>query len=143
MTQDNLWVIFISFQKLSGYKQLSNEIEGTYQLSTTNVTGGNVTLTSDSVEGGSTVTFTANPNSGFSYYGATIKSTTGTVLATLDSNTNSFTMPYRDVIVSPKWKYNDLNVMVLDNIADTGWTSSLTDGANSGFIYDTDRKSVV
>lgn len=119
--------------------QLSNEIEGTYQLSTTNVTGGNVTLTSDSVEGGSTVTFTADPNSGFSYYGATIKSTTGTVLATLDSNTNSFTMPYRDVIVSPKWKYNDKSIMVLDDMQDTTWTSNLTDGYILNYGYDSTR----
>lgn len=121
------------------YTLSTSSLNNTFSISKNTVTGGSITLSKTSATGGSTVTFTTSASSGFTYYGATIRTTYGAVIATLDSNTKSFTMPYRDVVVSPKWKYDDFTVMALDNSQDTTWTSSLTDGAILNYGVDTSR----
>ena len=53
------------------------------------VTGGSITV-SDTATAGKTLNFTTNPNSSFTYYGATVRDSSGATLMTLDSNTDKF-----------------------------------------------------
>ena len=58
---------------------------------------------------------------------------------TLNSSTKSFTMPSEDVVVSPKWKHDDFDVMVLDKTHDTTWSSDYVDGSTMSWGWDANR----
>ena len=103
---------------------------GTFSITKRSVTGGTVTVSS-SAQVGSTVTFTTSASSGFSYYGATIRDSSGSTLMTLNSSTKSFTMPSENVVVSPKWKYADKNIFQLDVQDDGAWTQARQEGVSS------------
>ena len=114
-----------------------NEIAN-FSVTTRSVTGGNVTVASNATVG-TTVTFTTSPSSGFSYYGATIRNSSGGTLMTLDSNTRSFTMPSENVVVSPKWKYADKVVFAIDSSDDGAWSQRKQEGASAYASWQSSR----
>lgn len=113
--------------------------KATFDVSSRSVTGGTITVSNRQVEVGDTVTFATSPTSGFQYYGATVRDSDGKTLMTLNSNNKSFIMPAEDVVISPKWKYNDLKVMALDDTQDTTWSSDYMDGAPISFVFESNR----
>ncbi len=128
----------VSDSIINSCTQTATEVP-TYRIDTAQITGGTITKVQRFEKAGETVTFEVNPEGNFTYYGATIKDTRGNNLITLDQNTTSFKMPEQAVTISPKWKYNDLKVMNLDNSRDTTWSSNLTDGAIMNWSFDTNR----
>ncbi len=86
------------------------EAIASYHIATTSVKGGTINV--DSLASyGANVTINTNPAANFIYYGATIKDSNGTVLQRLDENSTSFSMPVQDVVVSPIWKYEDRQIL--------------------------------
>ena len=109
-----------------------------FNVSSRTVTGGSITV-SDTATAGKTLNFTTNPNSGFTYYGATVRDSSGATLMTLDSNTTSFKMPAQTVTISPKWKHDDQIVFALDSSDDGAWSQKKQEGASSAAQWQTDR----
>ena len=113
-----------------------------YQISTETVRGGNITVT-DSAAPGSFVTFTTNPSSTFTYYGARILNKNGEELLTLSNNENSFSMPEENVIIRPSWKKDDLNVLYIDQTAVTNWVIGNYEGvAPDSLVYISSRNYI-
>ncbi len=92
--------------------------EERYNIGTRSVNGGSITVSQSSGITGQTINIVTNPSTSYSYYGATIRDDSGNVLQTLDANTKTFTMPSQAVVVSPKWKYNNMTIFNL-NTSDT------------------------
>ena len=98
--------------------------EERYSIGTRSVTGGSVSLSKSSGVEGQTISFTTTPNTNFTYQGATIRDSAGNVIKTLSSSTKSFTLTNENVVVSPKWKYQDTIVMYsADGIQLNTWSA--------------------
>ena len=98
--------------------------EERYSIGTRSVTGGSVSLSKSSGVEGQTISFTTTPNTNFTYQGATIRDSAGNVIKTLSSSAKSFTLTNEDVVVSPKWKYQDTIVMYsADGIQLNTWSA--------------------
>ena len=97
------------------------------------VTGGTTTTVS-SANPGDVITLTNTPNSGFSYYGATVTNTeTKEVLTTLSSSQKTFTMPDYGVTIRSKWRHADKIVLWLDQVGIGTWVAGRVDGCDSSF----------
>lgn len=97
------------------------------------VTGGTTTTVS-SANPGDVITLTNTPNSGFSYYGATVTNTeTKEVLTTLSSSQKTFTMPDYGVTVRPKWLYESKKILWYNEVSAGTWIDGRTDGCGSSF----------
>ena len=89
-----------------------------------------------------TVTFTVPNVSGFTYQGATVKSSDGkTTVATLNSSTKSFTMPDYAVVIHPTYKYNDKMILNTDGTRDTTFSMTKTHASVLSFNYNTSGSS--
>lgn len=98
--------------------------EERYSIGTRSVTGGSVSLSKSSGVEGQTISFTTTPNTNFTYQGATIRDSAGNVIKTLSSSIKSFTLTNENVVVSPKWKYQDTIVMYsADGIQLNTWSA--------------------
>lgn len=85
------------------------------------VTGGKTTTVA-SAKPGEVITLTNTPNSGFSYYGATVTNTeTKEVLTTLSSSQKTFTMPDYGVTVRPKWQYANKKILWVNQVGIGTW----------------------
>lgn len=97
------------------------------------VTGGKTTTVA-SAKPGEVITLTNTPNSGFSYYGATVTNTeTKEVLTTLSSSQKTFTMPDYGVTVRPKWLYESKKILWYNEVSAGTWIDGRTDGCGSSF----------
>jgi len=114
----------------------------TYTISKASVTGGSIAVASSAVPG-ATVTFTTTPSSNFTYYGAGIYNSSGTLVSTLSSTQKSFTMPNYAVTIRPKWKRNDLYVLKLDATAVTTWSLAKHEGSTPALLtYNSSRNYI-